>query len=164
MAGRTISLQVNFQEYAELSDLPEDERILLEKAVASCSKAYAPYSDFHVGAAVLLANGQIILGNNQENAAYPSGICAERTALFYAGANFPGVFVQTIALSCHSKHAIVDKPLTPCGACRQVISEYESRQNLPIRIIMSGVTGPILACNGIDQLLPLRFKGEFVKK
>jgi cytidine deaminase len=158
---KIINLQ--FEEYSSSELLPEDEQLLLEKAKQVSLNAHAPYSEFRVGAAVLLENNEFVTGSNQENAAYPSGLCAERVALFYAGSRFPDVPIKTLVITCNTNHAHIDQPVTPCGACRQVISEYQNRQNKKIRIVMSGESGPILACDGVDTLLPLMFKGEFLK-
>lgn len=163
MATSNKIINIKFTEYDSAADLPAEDKQLYDKARAANRKAYAPYSNFYVGAAVLLENGQIITGSNQENAAYPSGLCAERVALFYAGAQFPDVAVKTLVIACNSKDKTVNKPLSPCGACRQVISEYEQKHGKKIKIIMGGETGPLLSCEGIETLLPLMFKGEFVK-
>jgi cytidine deaminase len=112
------------REYDHLEDLPEADQKLMNAAIEARSRAYAPYSHFYVGAAVLLDDGTIVLGNNQENVAYPSGLCAERTALFAAGANFPGKGVVKVALAARSNDFVVETPIYPCGACRKVMSEY----------------------------------------
>jgi cytidine deaminase len=156
-------INIKFEEYNSADDLSAEEKLLYEKAKQVRDNAYAPYSNFLVGAAVLLENNEVVTGSNQENAAYPSGLCAERVAVFYAGARFPGVAIKTIVLSCNSRHQRVTKPLSPCGSCRQVLAEYETRQGKKIRIVMGGDTGPLLACEGIENLLPLMFKGEFLK-
>jgi cytidine deaminase len=119
-------------------------------------QAYAPYSGFHVGAAVLLENGLIVSGNNQENSAYPSGLCAERVALFYANANYPDSGVKTIAISAAKNDVLVNEPVKPCGSCRQALAETEVRFKTPIRIILDGQDG-ILVLNGVESLLPLSF-------
>jgi cytidine deaminase len=124
--------------------------------------AHAPYSEFHVGAAVLLENGKIVTGNNQENAAYPSGLCAERVAIFYASAQYPNSAVKAIAVTVKSKNMVVSEPLSPCGACRQVIAEYENKSEKPIRIIMSGEKGPIYIAKSIESLLPLMFSKKYL--
>lgn len=164
MPSKTIKFSVEFEEFESPNKLNSVDRELLVKAREARLLAYAPYSDFFVGAALRLDDGTIITGNNQENAAYPSGICAERTALFYAASQHPQKKILALAISCNSKSVEVNKALSPCGGCRQVISEYESKQGSPIRIIMAGESGSVMACNGIDHLLPLRFKGEFVRK
>jgi cytidine deaminase len=119
-------------------------------------QAYAPYSGFHVGAAVLLGNGLIVSGNNQENSAYPSGLCAERVALFYANANYPDSEVKTIAISAAKNGVLVNEPVKPCGSCRQALAETEVRFGTPIRIILDGQDS-ILVLNGVESLLPLSF-------
>lgn len=124
----------------------------------SAQSAYAPYSDFKVGAAVLLKNGKIISGNNQENIAYPSGLCAERVALFSAGANFPAVPIKAIAVSFLSHSKKSNTPITPCGACRQVIAECELRYKNKIRIILESEQEKIWLIDGIDNLLPFMFQ------
>lgn len=152
-----ISLDV----YEKASQLAAEDQQLLSEAEKISASAYAPYSQFKVGAAVLLDNGKIISGNNQENAAYPSGLCAERVALFYAGAQHPQAHVKAIAIICHANSK---DPVTPCGACRQVIAEYEQKQQKKIRIIM-GVPGRrVFVASGIESLLPFMFGGKDLKK
>ncbi|MEZ4969737.1 MAG: cytidine deaminase [Flavobacteriaceae bacterium] len=148
--------------YESVHELEKEDQVLMREAVKARNNAYSPYSKFNVGAAVLLDNDEIIIGNNQENASYPSGLCAERVALFYASAKFPGIPIKTIAISATSKNFVVDKPAAPCGNCRQSISEYEIRQSRPIAIIMSGETGEILKCNAVSDILPLAFNGTFL--
>ncbi len=148
-----------FENFHELSS---EEQNLMTSARSARKKAYAPYSSFQVGAAVLLENGEIITGNNQENASYPSGLCAERVAVFYAGANFPNVPIKAIAISATSKHHVVDQPAAPCGNCRQAISEYEVKQKQPIKILMMGETGQILKCNAMSDILPLAFNSTYL--
>ena len=125
--------------------------------------AYAPYSNFQVGAAVLLANGEIVIGNNQENASYPSGLCAERVAVFQAGARFPDVVIKAIAISAASSRVKVSKPAAPCGNCRQSIAEYEQKQKSPIVILMKGESGPVYQADSIADLLPLTFGNSYLK-
>lgn len=152
-------LSIKYERYEDFNELiPSDQNLLLV-ARESTQKAYAPYSNFKVGAAVLLANGEVIAGNNQENAAYPSGLCAERTALFYAGAQYPNVPVVSIAITAEKRVLFPKETLKPCGACRQVLSEFEEKAEAPIRIILDGVDY-IDVMNGIDALLPFRFKKE----
>lgn len=158
-----LTINTSFDVYASATDLPDNEQDLLAKAKKAIKAAYAPYSGFHVGAAILLANGKIVTGNNQENAAYPSGLCAERVALFYAHAQYPGVPVQTIAISVKSGTQVITEPVSPCGACRQVIAEYESLHAQPIRILMSGETGKVYASESIENLLPLVFNKKHLK-
>ena len=157
-----ITLQIKYTKYQGLAQLPEIDGKLVSLAREATKKGYAPYSGFLVGAAVLLGNGEIITGNNQENAAYPSGLCAERTALFYASAQFPKVPVLAIAISTLNIGNTPSEIAKPCGACRQVMAEYEDIAGNPIRIILDSAD-KILVLNGIDNLLPLRFKKEDLK-
>ncbi len=140
-----------------MEELPVDERSLMEMAVVARGDAYAPYSNFKVGAAVLLNNRETVIGNNQENASYPSGLCAERVAVFQAGAKYPGVPVKAIAISAASANYEVRVPAAPCGNCRQALYEYEQRYNSPIKILMMGETGEVFSCESIADLLPLAF-------
>jgi cytidine deaminase len=152
-----ISMDV-FDNEKQLS--PEDLN-LFKEAEKAMHNAYAPYSEFKVGAAVLLENGKVITGNNQENAAYPSGLCGERVALFYAGAQYKGVAVKTLAITCDAK---THEPVTPCGACRQVISEYEQLAGKKIRILMGVPGGKIYAAHGIETLLPFMFGKKHLER
>jgi cytidine deaminase len=161
---RRIDINVEVTEYDSLSELPPHEQQLLEQAHAAAKQAYAPYSNFHVGAALLLENGVTISGNNQENMAYPSGLCAERVAVFAASAQYPGVPVTTIAVVCTSTEFTVDKPGSPCGACRQVLAEYEMRAGKEMRLLMMGEKGKIQAVGGIRHLLPLVFRVDELKR
>ncbi|MDR1680381.1 MAG: cytidine deaminase [Prevotellaceae bacterium] len=140
------------------SELEAVDAALLQAATQAMQHAYAPYSHFRVGAAALLDNGETVCGNNQENAAYPSGLCAERVALFYAGARFPGVPVRAIAISAGLDGHENAEPVYPCGSCRQVLRECEMRSGKPIRIIM-GSAQKVCIVNGIEALLPLSFTG-----
>lgn len=149
----TKILVYNFDECNEII------KKLITKAKDATKKSYAPYSCFNVGAAVLLMNGEIITGNNQENAAYPSGICAERTALFYANAQYPDIAVEAIAIAAFHDGKFTDEACTPCGSCRQVLIEIENRFDRPIRIIMYG-TKHIYEVDSIKKLLPLSFGKE----
>ncbi len=150
-------IRIVYDEAAELAELPPEMADLIREARKIAQKAYSPYSGFSVGAAVKLANGMIFTGNNQENAAYPSGLCAERTALFYASANHPGIPVEAIAISARNSGGLVTEPVKPCGSCLQVLLETEIRSRKPVKIILDGRTSIILI-NGIDSLLPLSFK------
>ncbi len=129
----------------------------MNKAHEAREKAYAPYSSFKVGAALELESGEIILGNNQENAAYPSGLCAERVAVFHAGATHPNAIIKNMAITAKSLNNKVTSPVAPCGACRQVLAEYEVKQKEPLAIYFMGETGKIIKANSIKDLLPLLF-------
>lgn len=138
-------------------ELTVDERKLLDVAIEATQRSYAPYSRFSVGAAVMLENGATIIGCNQENAAYPSGLCAERTALFAAGAQYPDVPVRMLAIAARGTDGeLVDTPVGPCGACRQVIIESETRASGKIRILLHG-RKHVFVIDGISQLMPLSF-------
>ena len=157
-----LTIVAELEVYKSIKDLTLKDAELLVAAKKMVKTAYAPYSEFHVGAAVLLENGEIIAGNNQENAAYPSGLCAERVALFYAGSQYPTIAIKTIAISVKSKNVIISEPLSPCGGCRQVIAEYENKFKKPIRIIMSGEKGQIYIAKSIESLLPLMFSKKYL--
>lgn len=157
-------IQIQIEEYNDIKSLKEIDVSLLTHAQQALTSSYAPYSEFYVGAAVLLENGEVIKGSNQENAAYPSGLCAERVALFHAQSVYPDLKVKAIAITAAAEHFITRSPVTPCGACRQVMAETESRQNDKIRIIMKGQEGIIQAVNGIENLLPFVFQEENLKK
>jgi cytidine deaminase len=134
----------------------------MQEAKVARSNAYAPYSNFTVGCALLLENGVVIHGNNQENAAYPSGLCAERVAIFAAGANHPGVAVIKMAITASPIDNSFSKPVPPCGACRQSIAEYESRQSSPIEIFFMGATGKVARSKSLRDLLPLIFDRNYL--
>jgi cytidine deaminase len=157
---KSIEVTSSFSEYDNVDELPAADRQLMARARESVKNAYAPYSDFRVGAAVLLANGEVVAGNNQENASYPVGLCAERVAIFAAAANYPGIEMKAIAITASSKQFNVNKPVTPCGACRQAISEYEHLHKNSIRIIMMGENGKILVSDNVKQLLPYQFSAD----
>ena len=161
MIKQKISFDVSI--YDSIKELKEEDRELMQAAIKAREKAYAPYSEFNVGAAVLLENKEIVLGNNQENAAYPSGLCAERVAVFYAGANYPGVKIKKIAITAASRNYIVDKGAAPCGNCRQAISEYEKKQDSPITLFLMGEKGEVLQCDSISDILPLAFTSDFLE-
>jgi cytidine deaminase len=149
---------------ANFNELDISEQELIEKAKNAYSNAYAPYSGFLVGASVLLENGEIINGSNQENAAYPSGLCAERVALFYAGAKYPEVAIKTIAISAKSKTFEIDDVVSPCGACRQVMAEYQQKQGQDIRLLLHSPNDEVLIANSVDDLLPFMFNSEQLRK
>jgi cytidine deaminase len=149
---------------AHLNELSAQEQQLVANAKAAFKTAYAPYSGFLVGASVLLENGEVINGSNQENVAYPSGLCAERVALFYAGAKFPDVKINTVAISVLSKNFEVKDVISPCGACRQVMAEYEDKQHKAIKVILHSPTDEVLIANKVEDLLPFMFKSPLLKK
>ena len=158
-----ITVSVEIEELDSMSQLAEEDEVLMARAIDSAASAYAPYSNFHVGAAVLLENGEIVTGNNQENVAYPSGLCAERVALFTAGAHFPNVPIKTIAITAQSESFDISEPLAPCGACRQVMVEYEKKYMGKIRVILKGETGKIWVVQSINDILPFSFSSDKLK-
>ncbi|MDO9511630.1 MAG: cytidine deaminase [Bacteroidales bacterium] len=158
------SIEIHYSEYDSRTELPTDDRKLLEMATDATHHAYAPYSGFHVGAAIKLKNGKYFLGNNQENASFPAGICAERSVLFYTSANYPGEVIESIAITAKARNFDTSEPVSPCGICRQVMAEYEKLQKSPIRIILAGSTGSIYIADSAADLLPLQFSGENLKK
>ena len=150
------TLTIPYEEYASIAELPAADRALMEAAVEAVAGSYAPYSHFNVGAAVRLSDGTVVKGANQENAAYPSGLCAERTAMFAASANNPGVPFESLAVVCSRDGKLMPNPGSPCGACRQVMAQYEREAGRPMRILL-GSSGPILAFTGVKSLMPLIF-------
>ena len=150
------TLTIPYEEYASINELNADDRALLEAAIDATNGSYAPYSHFNVGAAVRLEDGTVVKGANQENAAYPSGLCAERTAMFSAGALHPGVAMEALAVVCSREGALTPNPGSPCGACRQVMAQYEREAGKPMRIIL-GSGGHVLAFNGVESLMPFIF-------
>ena len=158
------SIQIAVEEYASMSELPDVDHSLMEMAEESLKTAYAPYSHYRVGAALRLSNGKVITGNNQENAAYPSGLCAERVAMFFAKAQYPDDSIEAIAICAKSDDFTIKEAVSPCGACRQVMAEYQIHQHSPIRVIMKGEKGPILVVNTVKALLPLMFHAEALKR
>ncbi len=141
-------------------ELSEADRSLVEQAKAATQTAYAPYSHFHVGAAVALENGEVVCGSNQENAAYPSGTCAERCAMFYANAAHPDIPVLSIAIAASPHEGVfTDMPITPCGACRQVLLEVENRFSRPVRVVLYGAKACYII-ESVAQLLPFQFDGS----
>ena len=158
------NLSFSYLEYNSMEELPPADRELLVHAKNTVDSAYAPYSHYKVGAAVRMGNGKIITGSNQENMAFPSGLCAERVALFAAAAANPGIAVEAIAITSKSLQFPVEKPVTPCGSCRQAIIEYEMLSHEKIRIILTGESGKVLIIEGMEALLPLSFKEDGLKK
>lgn len=162
MESKTFSFA--YTELDNAGELPAADQSLLQKAKKSATTSYSPYSKYHVGAALRLENGEVITGSNQENVAYPSSLCAERVAAFYASAHYPGIPFQTIAISAFADDFEVDEPVTPCGSCRQVLSEYENKSGKPIRIIMQGASGKVVLVESVGSLLPFTFNETKLKK
>lgn len=153
------SILIDYNSPAELDEILQK---LIEKAKQAAETAYAPYSKFKVGAAVLLENGEIIQGNNQENAAYPSGLCAERVAIFYANSKYPNVAIKTIAVTAYTNKGFVKEPIPPCGSCLQVMLESEKRYNNQIKVILYG-ENKVTSAENINQFLPVNFNKEMLK-
>jgi len=154
---KEIKLVTKLFVFDSLQELPDDVKALMNSAKEARKKAYSPYSNFSVGTALLLDNGEIITGSNQENASYPSGLCAERTAIYYAGSQFPKAKVLKMAIIAGSKEKKTETPIPPCGACRQAIAEYEVKQDTPIEIYFMGEIGKVVKSNSLANLLPLIF-------
>ena len=152
-----LNLTISLEKYNSENELTSIEQQLLKEARKATYKSYAPYSKFHVGVAVLLDNGQIITANNQENAAFPSGSCAEQSAIFWIGANYPEHKIKAIAVIARPGSGDVFRGVSPCGACRQAMLEYENRQNRPIRLLMLDSDDKIIISDSIGDLLPLKF-------
>ncbi|WP_428230219.1 cytidine deaminase [Flavobacterium sp.] len=159
---KEISITSSFIIYDTLEELSKDIQDLMNKAVEVRKKAYAPYSQFRVGAALLLDNGKIVLGSNQENAAYPSGLCAERVAIFHAGSIYPEAKILKIAITAASDTNQTTAPIPPCGSCRQSIAEYEIRQDTPIEIYFMGEIGEVYKSASLKNLLPFMFDKKFL--
>ena len=154
-------LQIRYSIFESLADLPAEAQTLMAKAVAARHNAYAPYSKFKVGAAVLVGNGKIFIGSNQENAAFPSGLCAERVAIYQASTQCPDEIIKMIAISGTAEDP-TGQPVSPCGACRQSLSEYETKQQQPIPVYFMGAKGSIIRTESIRDLLPFLFDGSLL--
>ena len=149
-------IKISYQEYETLDQLEPKDKELAQAAIEATALAYAPYSKFNVGAAVMFEDGVIVKGANQENAAYPSGICAERTALFYASASRPDKAMAEIAIAAQQNGELVERPVTPCGACRQVMAQYQTKSGIPMEVILVG-SDKILKFSKVEDLLPFIF-------
>ena len=149
--------QFNYEVYDSIDDLKEEDAMLLSKAREVTNDAYAPYSNFHVGAIARLENGQTVTGSNQENASFPVGLCAERVLLSASSSLFPNIPISTIAISYHNINGQSNHPISPCGVCRQSLLEYETRVNHPIRLILGGMEGKVYIIEQAGMLLPLSF-------
>lgn len=154
---KELKIESTIYIFDTLEELPKEVLLLMNNAIEARKKAYAPYSNFSVGAALLLDNNEVITGNNQENASYPSGLCAERTAIYYAGSQYPNAKIIRMAITAASKKNKTTSPIPPCGACRQAIAEYEVKQDIPIEIYFMGEEGKIAKSNSLANLLPLIF-------
>ena len=154
---KKLSVRSEFEEFQGIDQLPEADRELFRHAVEARDKAYAPYSQFSVGAALRLDNDLIVTGNNQENAAYPSGMCAERVAVWSALSKFPKTKIKKLFITARSDKNKVNRPVSPCGSCRQTLAEYEIRQEQPIEVYFTGEIGVILKAASVRDLLPFMF-------
>jgi len=159
---KNISLNIEFLIETDWKKFSVEEQNLLNKAIEATTDAYAPYSKFKVGAAVLLGNGKIVKGNNQENATYPNGLCAERVALFNAASNFPKQPINAIALTIDFKDKNITEPVFPCGGCRQGILEYENRHKQNIKIYIIGPNNEVVIINSVKDILPFAFSNDFL--
>ncbi len=155
-------IEIQLEVFEAISELPKEIQELMNKAQQARDSAYAPYSNFKVGAAILLNSGEITLGSNQENAAYPSGLCAERVAIFHTGANFPNEEIKAIAITAKAPNQILSEPIGPCGACRQSMAEYEQNQGKPIAVYFMGETGTVIKIASVKDLLPLSFDAKYL--
>lgn len=159
---KEITITARFKIFESVENLPDDIQNLMKHAVEVRKNAYAPYSKFRVGAALILDNGKICVGSNQENAAYPSGLCAERVAIFHAGSIYPNAKILKMAISAASDTNTTSEPIPPCGSCRQAIAEYEIRQEAPIEIYFMGEIGTIYKSESIKNLLPFMFDKKYL--
>ncbi|WP_324720726.1 cytidine deaminase [Salinimicrobium sp. HB62] len=159
---KKITISADLEVYNDETELPQDVQGLMTQAVEAREKSYSPYSQFRVGAAILLENGEVVTGSNQENASYPAGLCAERTAIFYAGAKYPESKILKMALTARSENHKVEVPTPPCGSCRQAIAEYEVKQDQPIGVFFMGEKGKVVKANSISDLLPLIFDNSYL--
>ena len=149
-------VKISYTEYASVEEMEKDDQELVAKAIEAMKGSYAPYSHFNVGAAVRLSDGTIVKGANQENAAYPSGLCAERTAIFAAGANYPDLDIVSLAVTGGTDNVICDTPAAPCGACRQVMAQCQTRSGKAMSVILIGGES-IWKFNRVDDILPFIF-------
>jgi cytidine deaminase len=152
--------EFNYNVFDSIDELPEEQGQLLNKAREITAQAYAPYSNFQVGAVAKLANGEVVAGSNQENASFPVGLCAERVLLASVSSLFPKVPIETIAISYKSDNVKSDHPISPCGICRQALQEYESRIDHSVQLVLGGMTGPVYVIDSASRLLPLAFTSE----
>ena len=153
----TKNFTISYEMFDRMEDLSEGDKMLCEKAKDAMATSHSPYSEFRVGTAILLADDKIVLGSNQENVAYPSGLCAERVALFTIGANYPNATIKTMAITAHTNNFKIVSPVTSCGACLQVMFEVEKRQNAPIEVLFYCIDGAVLKVKSVKSLLPFAF-------
>lgn len=154
---KSVTGNFSYDVYDSVAELPEELRSLFHLAEKARDNAYAPYSQFRVGAAVLLSNGKTVIGSNQENAAYPSGLCAERVAVFAASSQYPDATIISVAIAVSGRPGGQASPVSPCGDCRQVMAEYEHRQKQGIKLVMPGGNNSVVVVHDIATLLPFMF-------
>jgi cytidine deaminase len=150
-------IKISFQEYGTIGELEQPDQQLCREAVKALANSYSPYSKFRVGVAMRLQSGKILHASNQENVAYPSGLCAERVALFYWGANHPDDPIEAMAITAHTDEFKLTRPVTSCGACLQVLAEYEKKQNNAIKMLLYCQGGPVWVATGVESFLPFLF-------
>lgn len=154
---KSINLNISFEKYTGIQELNEKDRILCENSEQALSSSYSPYSKFRVGTAIRLATGETVLGSNQENLAYPSGLCAERVALFTIGATYPNAVIESMAITAQTDAFEISSPITSCGGCLQVMAEFERKQNSPIEVIFYCLNGEVMKIPSVKSLLPFAF-------
>lgn len=159
---KKVEITTSISVYESIQELSKDVEALMKKAIEAKENAYAPYSKFKVGASILLENGLIVTGNNQENAAYPSGMCAERVAIWKVSSEYPTVKILKLAIAASSSSHILKEPVAPCGACRQTLSEYELKQKDKIEVYFMGEEGKIIKTDSVLDLLPIAFDKSFL--
>lgn len=157
------NISIAFEDYASISELNPADEALCREAEKALLNSHSPYSEFKVGVAVLLQSGKIVYGSNQENVAYPSGLCAERVALFSIGANYPEDPIVSIAITAKTDKFLLERPVSPCGACLQVMGDFEQRQNQPFKIMLYCIGKNILVAEGVDKFLPFQFIEDRLK-
>lgn len=157
-------INIAFEEFKSIQELDIQDQMLCERSIKALDHSYSPYSNFKVGVAVLLASGKIVYGSNQENVAYPSGLCAERVALFAIGANYPDDEIISIAVTAQTNDFKIEQPVTPCGSCLQVMAEYEKKQKRPFDILLYCIDGPIWKVKGVNNFLPFLFFEDRLNK
>lgn len=155
--------EFKYKVYNSIDELPQEQQWLLQEARDVTGQAYAPYSNFQVGAVAKLVNGELVAGSNQENASFPVGLCAERVLLAAASSVFPKIPIETMAISYKSDSQKSDHPISPCGICRQSLQEFESRVGHPVQLILGGMEGPVYVIDSASRLLPLAFTSEELK-
>jgi len=159
---KQINIVVSAHVYENIDELPAEDRRIMDAAIKATETSYSPYSNFKVGATLLMEDDSMVTASNQENAAYPSGMCAERIAIWKAATSFPGKKIKKIAITANSPNNIVNMPIGPCGACRQVLLEYETNQDLPIEVIFMGEIGEVIKVESMKALMPFSFDGSFL--